>query len=51
MAIDKLKGYKSPAIDQIQAELIRAGGSTIRDEINTLNNSMFNKEELPEELK
>ena len=51
MAIDELKGYKSPATDQIPAEFIRAGGSKIRDEINKLINSVFNKEELPEELK
>jgi len=51
MDIDNLKGHKSSGIDQIPAELIRARGSTIRGEINKLNNSVFNKEELPEELK
>jgi len=29
LAIDKLKSYKSPGIDQIPAELIKAGGRTI----------------------
>ena len=36
MAIDKLKGHKSPGIDQIPAKLIKAGGRTIRSEIHTL---------------
>jgi hypothetical protein len=40
MAIEKLKRHKSPGIDQIPAELIKAGGRTI-----------WNKEELPEEWK
>ena len=30
MAIEKLKRHKSPDTDQIQAELIKAGGRTIR---------------------
>ena len=34
MAIDKLKRYKSLGIDQIPAELIKAGGSTICSEIH-----------------
>jgi len=51
MDIGKLKGNRSSGIDQIPAELIRAGGSTIRGEINKRINSVFNKEELPEELK
>jgi hypothetical protein len=29
MAIEKLKRYKSPGIDQIPAEFIKAGGSTL----------------------
>jgi len=33
MAIKKLKGHKSPGIDQIPAELIKAGGRTIRSDI------------------
>ena len=40
-----------PGIDQIQAELIKAGGRTIRYEIRKLINSVWNKEELPEEWK
>jgi hypothetical protein len=34
MAIEKLNRYKSPGIDQIPAELITAGGKTIRSEIH-----------------
>ena len=29
LAIDKLKSHKSPGIDEIPAELIKAGGGTI----------------------
>jgi len=36
LAIDKLKGNKSPGIDQIPAELIKAGGRTICLEIHKL---------------
>jgi hypothetical protein len=48
MAIEKLKRHKSPGSDQIPAELIEAGGRTIRSEIHKLINSIWNKEELPE---
>ena len=34
MAIDKLKGHKSPGIDQIPAKLIKAGGIANRSEIH-----------------
>jgi len=34
LAIEKLKSYNSPGIDQIPAELIKAGGRTIRYEIH-----------------
>ena len=36
LAIDKLKSHKSPGIDQISAELIKAGGRTICLEIHKL---------------
>ena len=49
MAIEKLKSHKSPGIDQIPAELITAGGRTIRSAIHKLIISIWNKEELPEE--
>ena len=51
MAIEKLKRHKSPGIDQIPAELIKARGRTIRSEIHTLINSIWNKEELTEKWK
>jgi hypothetical protein len=51
MAIGKLKSHKSPGIDQIPVELIKAGGRIIRSEIHKLIISIWNKEELPEEWK
>ena len=51
MAIEKLKGHKSPGIDQISAEVIKAGGRTICSEIHKLINCIWNEEELPEEWK
>jgi hypothetical protein len=49
LAIENLKSHKSPGIDQIPAELIKAGGGTIRGAIHKLIISIWNKEELPEE--
>jgi hypothetical protein len=51
MAMEKLKRHKSPGIYQIPTELIKAGGRTIRSEIHKLTNSVWNKEELPEQRK
>ena len=51
MAIKKLKRHKSPGIDQTPAEFIKARGRTVRSEIHELINSIWNKEELPEERK
>jgi len=51
LAIDKLKSHKSPGIDQIPAELIKAGGRTICLEIHKLINSIWEKEKLSEEWK
>jgi hypothetical protein len=48
MAIENLRSHKSPGIDQIPTELIKARGRTIRSEIHKLINSIWNKEELPE---
>ena len=50
LATEKLKSYESPGIDRIPAELIKAGGKTIRCEIHKLI-SIWHKEELPEEWK
>ena len=51
MAIDKLKKHKSSVIDPVPSELVKAGGRTIRSEIRKLINSLWSKEELPEEWK
>jgi hypothetical protein len=51
LANEKLKSHKSPGIDHIPAELIKAGGRTIGCEIHKLIISIWNKEELPEEWK
>ena len=51
MAIEKLKRHKSPGIDQVPAELYKAGGRTIGCEILKLIFSILNKMELPEVLK
>jgi len=49
LVIEELKSHKSLGIDQIPAELIKAGGRTI--EIHKLIISVWNKEELLEEWK
>jgi len=51
MAIEKLKRHKLLGIDQIRAELVKSGGRIIRSEIHKIINSIWNKEELPEESK
>ena len=51
LAIGKLKSHKSPGVDQIPAEMIKAGGRTIRYEIHKLIASVWNKEEVPDECK
>jgi hypothetical protein len=50
LAIEKLTGYKSPGIDQIPSELIKAGGKTILCETHKLIISIWNKEELYNEV-
>ena len=44
---------KNPVIDQIPEEIIKVGGGTIRSGIhnifNYISNSIWNKEELPEQ--
>jgi hypothetical protein len=51
IAIAKLKKYKSPGSDQIPAELIQAGGEMLLSAIHKLINSVWNKEELPDQWK
>jgi len=48
MAIEKLKRYKLPGIDQTPAEYIKARDRTIHSGIDKLINSIWNKEKLPE---
>jgi regulator of sirC expression with transglutaminase-like and TPR domain len=42
MAVEKLKGHKSPGSDQFPAELIKARGRTVLSEIHQLINSICN---------
>jgi len=51
LATEKPESHKSPGIDQILAEMIKAGGRTIWYEVHNLIISIWNKEELPEEWK
>ena len=51
LAIEKRKSHKSPGIDVIPTELIKAGGRKICCAIHKLIISIWNKEELPKELK
>jgi regulator of sirC expression with transglutaminase-like and TPR domain len=51
VAIEKLKSYKSPGVDQIPAELIQAGEETLLSEIHKLIKLIWNKEELPHQWK
>jgi len=51
LVIGKPKSHQSPRTDQIPPEFIKAGGRTICYEIHELINSMWNKEELPEQWK
>jgi hypothetical protein len=44
VAIGELKRYKSPGVDQIPADLIQAGGETLRSEIHKLIKLIWNKE-------
>jgi sorting nexin-29 len=49
--IGKLKRYKSPGVNQIPAELIQAGGETLRSQIHKLIKLIWNKEELSHQWK
>jgi hypothetical protein len=49
IAIAKLKRYKSPGSNEILAELIQAGGETLHSKVHKLINSIWNKEELPDQ--
>jgi hypothetical protein len=51
IAIVKLKKYKSSCSDDIPAELIQSEGEILLSSIHTLINSVWNKEELPDQWK
>jgi len=51
LAIQKIRRQKSPSNSQIPSELIKSGYRTTHFEIHKLVNSIWNKEELPEEWK
>ena len=51
IALEKIKRNKSPGIDQISAELFIAGDRKILSEITQIINSIWNKNEMPEEWK
>jgi hypothetical protein len=44
VATENLKTYKSPGVHQIPAELIQAGGETLRSEIHKLVKLIWNEE-------
>jgi hypothetical protein len=44
-----LKTYKSPGSDQILAEIIQAGCDTLLSVTHKVINSIWNKEELPDQ--
>jgi hypothetical protein len=48
-ATAKLKKYKSPGSDQIPAEQVQAGGEILQYEIHKFINSIWNKEDLPDQ--
>jgi hypothetical protein len=51
MAIEKPRSHKSPGIDQIPEELIKAGGKKIHPEIHKVSTFIRNNDKLPEEWK
>jgi sorting nexin-29 len=51
IAIAKLKKCKPPGSVQIPAELIQAGGEILLSEVHKLINSVWNKEEFPDQWK
>jgi hypothetical protein len=51
IAFGKLKRYKSLVTDQIPIELIKAGYETLHSEIHKLLQTIWNKEELPQQWK
>jgi hypothetical protein len=51
LLIAKLKKYKLPGSEEIPAELIQTGSEILLSAIHKLINSVWNKEELPDQWK
>jgi hypothetical protein len=51
LLLAELKKYKSPGSDQILVELIQAGDKMLLSATHKLINSVWNKEELPDQWK
>jgi hypothetical protein len=51
IAVANLKKYKSSGSDQILSELIQAGGETLQSESHKLINSIWSKEDFPDQCK
>jgi hypothetical protein len=51
IAVAKLKKYNSPGSDQILAEMIKAGGEILLSALHKLFNSVWNKDEMSDQLK
>jgi hypothetical protein len=51
IAIEKLKGYKSPGTDQLLAEVIQAGDNSLHSGIRKLINYIYSREELSQQWK
>jgi hypothetical protein len=49
ITVVKLKNYKSPGSDHIRAEQIQAGDETLLSAVHKLINSIWNKEEVPDQ--
>lgn len=47
-AINKLKKNKSPGADRITAEMLQAGGETLKHKIHELCSRAWNEEAIPE---
>jgi hypothetical protein len=51
IVIATLDKYKSPCSDQIPAEMVQTGGETLQTEVHKLVNSIWGREELPDQRK